>query len=189
MKINGFSVNSRFFDLNSELFRGHTFASLRKEMADEFRETHFYSTDGLSSCLRISKVRQALSWSLQGPKLFLLASISLPSLRPTDLSGKLARHRSLSARRQDQALSLGISRPGLPQHLGQRQCGPRLAHLRRFRAGVDRYRAQAFRPRGLRLGTPTDRLRSRFHHHRSLPGALSLGQISPTQRRGETAYA
>ena len=46
---------------------------------------------------------------------------------------------------------------------------PQLAHLRRFRSGVDRASAEAVRRRAFRRGTGTDRLRPGLHHDRPLP--------------------
>src|SRR3990167_4840615 len=105
MKKEGFSAKSRFFDLNPESPCGHTFAPLRKEAANEFRKNHLCPTDGLSSRLRLSQVRRALSWPIQGQEFLVLGTIPLSGLRSTDLSGKPARHRGLSARRRDQTLS------------------------------------------------------------------------------------
>ena len=188
MKSKDFQGNERFFDLNWDSRRSHTFAVPRKEVADESRQNALCPVDGFSPGLRIPQMRRAVSWTLQGPKFFLLGSFSLLGLRPTDLPGKPARHRSLSAVGAAEALSFGYPGTSIPQYFGQRQRRAGLADLRRLCPGVDLPSPSALCPRGLRPGVGSNRLRSRFHYHRSVPGALSLGQVPQTQRSGETAY-
>src|SRR4030042_3511585 len=188
IKKKSFLAKVTFFDLNSAPLHSHTFAEPRKEMADELWQNDLRSIDGLSSHLRISQVRYALSGSLQSQELFLLGSISQPGLRATDLSGKPARHRGLFACDSLQALSFGIPQPGVPQHLGQRQRRARLAPLRRLRPGADLPSAPALRPRRFRAGAGTGGLRPRFYHHRFVPGPFPLGQVPNTERGGKDAY-
>ena len=64
----------------------------------------------------------------------------------------------------------------------------RLAHLRRLRPSVDPHRRGSLPRRILRSGIVRDRVCLRFHHHRFVPVAVSLGQVSAPQKRGQAAY-
>src|SRR5258707_1236109 len=175
-------------DLNSKLVQPMLPRFSRKGMVDEFRQIDLCTTDGLSSCKSISPVRPTLSRRLQTQKLLLLGPVSLHGFRATNLSRESARYRSLPARATDQTLPSRHSRPGLAQHLSPCELGARLAHLRRLCASADYPRASALRGRQLRRRVGPDRLRARCHHDRFVPGAFSLGQVSQTQRSGETAH-
>ena len=94
-----------FIDLKSERLISHTLASTLKEMAYEFWNYYFLSTNGFSTSIRIQQTSQALRWKLQGQKFFVLGSVSLHGLCSTHLSGKLARYRSMPAFLPKQTLS------------------------------------------------------------------------------------
>ena len=89
---------------------------------------------------------------------------------------------------QQQTLSHGLSRKGLPQYLGPCQPSPRLAHLCRLRPSPDHPSPQSLCQRKFWSRTGTNGLCPGFHHHRSLSFAFPLGQVPPTQRRRQTAY-
>src|SRR5437762_6600479 len=82
-------------DLNSERAKSMLPRLLRKELLDECWPIDLFTTNGLSSCSRVSPVRCALQGRLQTQELFLLGPVSMHGLRPANLSRKLARHRSL----------------------------------------------------------------------------------------------
>src|SRR6266699_6721755 len=103
-------------DLNSERVKSMLPRPLRKELLDECWSIDLLTTNGLSSCSRVSPMRYALPGRLQTQELFLLGPVSLHGLRPADVPRKLARYRSLSAGQPNQALSHGYSRPRLAQH-------------------------------------------------------------------------
>src|SRR5437773_7627310 len=124
-------------DLNSERVKSMLPRLLRKELLDECWPIDFFTINGLSSCSRVSPMRSSLHRRLQTQELFLLGPVSVHGLRPANVSRKLAGYRSLSAGQPNQALSHGHPRPRLSQHAGQRQLGPRLAHLRRLRSLAD----------------------------------------------------
>ena len=88
-----------------------------------------------------------------------------------------------------QAVSHGVSRTHLAQHLGARQRNAPLAHLCRFRARADRSGAPDVSPRTVRGGVGRNRLCARFHDHRFVFVAVSLGAVSPSQKRGQSAHA
>src|SRR3990170_227250 len=168
---------------------GHTSVSQRKEMAYEYRKNRFCPTDGLRPIVRVSPMRRALQRQLQGQELFLPGSIPLHGFCTADLPGKSAGYRGVPAHGQDQALSHGDSRQGLPKHLGPRQRDPRLENLCRLRSGADSNGQRAVRSRGFRIGARPDSLRPRCHDHRSLSFGFPLGQIPQGQSRSEAPYA
>jgi hypothetical protein len=77
---------SAVIDLNAILYNRRSFAlqgATDEHPADRLRPDH-----GLSADDRIPKMRPALSWQLQSPKILLLRSVFLPGFCPTDLQGK-----------------------------------------------------------------------------------------------------
>src|SRR6267154_3916221 len=161
---------------------------LRMRRADEFWEIDLCTTDGLSSFQEFSTLCQTLSRRLQTQDVFLLGSVSLHDLRTANLSREFTRHRSLPASATNQALPSRHSRQSVAQYPGPCELGPRLAHLCRLCAGADYPRPSALCRRQLRRRVGPDCLRTRCHHHRFVPGAFSLGQVSQAQRSGEAAH-
>src|SRR5215207_8905120 len=80
-------------DLNSKSAKPMLPQPMRKEMADEWCQIDFLSTNGLSPLDSVSGMRYTLSRRLQAQKLFLLGPVSLYGFCATDLSRKLARYR------------------------------------------------------------------------------------------------
>src|SRR6185312_9229015 len=119
-------------DLNSKSAKPMLPQPVRKELTNEWQQIGLFSIDGLPLLVPVSGMRRTLSWRLQTQELLLLGSVSLHGLCPADVSRKPARYRSLSACQSNQALSHGYSGPHFAQHLGPRQLGARLAHLRRL---------------------------------------------------------
>src|SRR5229473_7332223 len=189
LKVRRLSPMHRGIDLKSKPVPPLHARHLRQRRADEFWQIDLCTTDGLSSFQEFSTLCQTLPGRLQTQDVFLLGSVSLHELRAANLSRESARYRSLPARATHQALPSRHSRPSLAQYLGPCELGTRLAHLRRLRAGVDYPRASALRKRQLRRRVGPDCLRARCHHHRFVPGAFSLGPVSPAQRSSETAHA
>src|SRR6185503_10037627 len=116
-------------DLKSKSAKSLLPQLLRKEMADEWWQIDLFTTDGLSTLGPVPRMRCPLPRRLQTQKLFVLGPVSMHGVRPAYVPRKFARHRGLSARQPNQALSHGHSRSGLAQHPGQRQLGTGLAHL------------------------------------------------------------
>ena len=96
---------------------------------DATAENDFCPAHGLDSSADFPPDRAATPRRLQNAPVLLLGSVSVPGLRPTDLSGELARHRSLPALAVFAALPLGDSRLGFPQHAGSRQRASSLADV------------------------------------------------------------
>src|SRR5215475_15826844 len=176
-------------DLNSKSAQPMLPQLTRKELADEHRQIDFLSTDGLSAMDSVPGVRRTLSWRLQTKKLFMLGPVSLHGFCSTDVSRKSARYRSLPASQSIQALSHGYSWPRLAEYVGQRQLGARLAYLRRFCTSANQPGQRAVPQRRFQPDIAGDNLRARHHHDRLVPVALSLGLLSQTQRRCQTAHA
>src|ERR1035437_6875766 len=129
---------------------------------------HFFSTHFLSSRPPVSSLRGAVSGRFSLAWAVLLGTVSGHGVRPTTLPRESARHRSLSPRAGCETLSSRLSPHGCALHVGRRQRGPRLAHLRRLRTDTDRYRATALRERCHGRGTGSQPLRAGLDHHRSL---------------------
>src|SRR6266478_1659636 len=130
-----------------------------------------------------------LSRLLSTEELLLLGPIPLHELRPTDLPRKPPRHRSLSAFDEPKTLPHGPSRASSTIDIGRCQRGARLADLRRFRTGPNRHRAAVVLTRSDWCGPGSKLVCAGFDDHRSVPLAVSVGQVPQDQRRGEDAYA
>src|ERR1700730_1622377 len=176
-------------DLNSKAVKRMLPQLLRKELADEFWQIDLRTTDGLSSFIRVSPMRRTLPGQLQTPELLLLGPVSLHGLRAVNLSRKPARHRSLSARESNQALSSGHPWSRLAEHAGKRKLGTRLADLRRLRSLANQPSASTIPRRRFQPGIAANSLRVGCHDHRSVPVAVSLGLLSQTQRGRQTAHS
>ena len=130
-----------------------------------------------------------IPWPLQNEKLFMLGSIPLHGLCPAHLSREPERYRSLSSVESIETLPHGYPRQSLSQYLGPCQRGSGLANLCRLRTDFDRPRQSPLCERSFWRGLGSSGLCSGFHHHRSLPVALSMGQVPQTQRRCQIAHA
>jgi hypothetical protein len=109
MIIDKITAQEALIDLNLESSKTHTPDVLQREIANEFRENDFCSTDGLYTSIRIPKVRRAPRRQLQGQELRLLGSISHNGFCSTNLSREPARYRSLPPYGSGQTLSHGLS--------------------------------------------------------------------------------
>src|SRR5450756_891897 len=94
-------------------------------------------------------MRGPLPGRLPAEEFFLLGPVSSDGLRSVDLSREPARHRSVPAIDEQQALPHGVPRSRGALHAGGSQRVARLAHLCRFRASPHRHCATAVCPRCL----------------------------------------
>jgi len=88
-------------------------------------------------------MRVALPWRLPAEEFLLLGSVSGDGLRSVDLPREPARHRSMPAVDERQALPHGVPQSRGTLHAGGSQRVARLAHLCRFRASPHRHCATA----------------------------------------------
>src|SRR3972149_44203 len=159
-----------------------------KGMTYVLRIARFRSVDGLSPPARIYQVCQTLPRRLSHQQFFLPRSISLHGIRATDLPRKSPRHRNLLAGLAAKTVSRWIPQHGRSQYACQCQSATRLADLRRLCSSIDRSCEEVVPTRRHRFRVRANRLRLRFHHHRSLFVVVSVGQVSPSQGCGQTAY-
>src|SRR5208282_3463585 len=177
------------FDLNSECLFGHAGSAPREGATHAGWQNGLRAVDGFHSHARISALCESLWRQLQSQHIFLLGPIALYGFCAIDRPRRFARNRNLSARLGPATVSRGGARPRLAQHARRRQRNARLSDLRRPGASSDCHGALLVRRRKLRGGVAADRLRPRLHHHRSVPGAFSLGTLSRPKCGRQDAYA
>ena len=153
---------------------------------DAYRQAGVCAVDGTSAADDFSSLCGALWWTSQDQAVHLFGSIPVDGLCAIDLSRESQRHRSLSARAVRQALSLGYPQHRVAQHPGQRQRNSRLAHLLRVRTASDRDGAKALCQRAFWSRSERHGLRSRCHHHRSVPVGIPVGTV-PFDQGGDQA--
>ena len=132
---NGLGTLKFVNDLNSLVEYSHSTPT--GGVANAYRTNRLCATDGSSSVARVSQVRPAIRRQLQSSRFFMSGPIPLHGFCPTDLSGKPAGYRSLSANDAVPIVPHWNSGQRLPQYLGLCQRNQGLAYLRRFCAGVD----------------------------------------------------
>src|SRR3990172_2033395 len=174
--------------LTSKSISGHPSVNQQGGMTYEYGKNHLRSGDGPCPLARISPLRRTVSRRLQNPALLLARSISLHGLCPTDVPGKLARHRGLSESPVLQALSHGHSRGHLPKHAGVCQRASGLASLCRLCPRVDSAGQGAVCQRHVPHRLERDRLCPRLDHHRSVSVPVPVGPVSQTKRRDQAAH-
>lgn len=162
--------------------------STRKGMRNVHGTNRFFAVDGLLAQTRFRQLRPTIWRQLPNPEILLFRSIPLHDLRANHIPGKPPRYRNMSACTGIQTLSCWHSRQGLSKHSCRCKREKRLAYLCRLRPGFDRHRQKTVCQGKLRNRSGTDGIRLRFHHHRSLSFAVSLGAISQTQGRRQTAH-
>ena len=145
-------------------------------------------TDGSPSPARISPVCATLRRQLSSAEFLVLGPVSLHGVCAVDLSRKSAGYRGVPAFAGAAALSLGHSRHCLAQHSGRCQRKPRLAHLCRFRCGLDCRSAATLRSRGAGAGLGQHRIRLGLHHRRSVHDDVPLGALQVGPARPEVAH-
>src|ERR1035441_9945210 len=159
-----------------------------RTMAHESGAHRFLAIDQLSSRPRVPSLRRALSGRPATARPHLLGSVPGDGLRPVDLSGESARHRSLFTCVAGQALPLGIPWPSGALDAGGRERSARLAHLRRFRLPADCNRARIVCPRAHGRRSGREPVCSGFDNHRSMSGAVSVGPVPAAQGSRQDAH-
>jgi hypothetical protein len=175
-------------DLNGRSRGPHAVAPGSRGERHVHRQARLCAGDGARADAQLSPVCAALPRQSQEQILHLPRPIPVHGLRPAHLSRESARHRSLPTRRAQQALPHGHSRGHLPKHAGQREQGPRLAHLRRVCPNPDRNRPAPLCGRRLRGRTVQYRLRAGRHHHRPVPVGVPWANFRQSKGGSETAH-
>lgn len=180
-----------FFDFNRKIhFSADSLVGLVPEgISNEHGAYYIFAVDGLASQVRIRQMRSAISRRQTSQDFHLLRSVSHDGFRPVDISGKSSRHRNVSHRSEEQALSCGNQREYFPQHSGRCERKKRLANLRRFCAGTHRASQGAVCRGGFRSRTGRSGLRIGLHNDRPVPLALSLGEVPQAKGRNQTSHA
>src|ERR1700680_4667542 len=110
---------------------------------DEFGKTGVRADYGASAADDVSPLCGALRGRAQSQIVLVPRSIPVHGLCAAYLSGEPAGHRSVFACSRYQAVSPGYPRQRSAQHLGQRECGARLAYLCDLGPVADRNRPPA----------------------------------------------
>src|SRR6266566_1363178 len=176
-------------DLNMRHATREPSGSSSRRSAHVRRQIGIRSTDGTSAAAYVATVCRALSESL--PDIDVLASRSIlgDGVCAIDLSRESARYRDVLACAFGKALPLGYSWADCTQHTGRCQREARLAHLSRSGIVAHSDGAQTLCGRRLRRRAEEHRLRARYHDHRSVSDALSVGTLSKAQSGGQASHA
>src|SRR5271157_135717 len=180
-----------FFDFNCKRrFCQYSAAfHFRRKAADEYWSNHLFAAHGLFPSLRFSSLRGSLPGEPLRQELLLQRSVPLLGVCPAHVSREPARHRSLPACATVEALPHGLSQSGFSRYSSRRQRTPRLAHLPRFRARLNLYCSPTLSGRTSGHRFCQCGLRVRFHDDRPVSHLVSVGAVSPTQKRRQTPYA
>ena len=139
-----------------------------------------------SAADNVSAVRGPVRRRAQGQELFLPRSISVHGVRSTDVWGKSARHRSVSASARKQAVPHGHSKPSVAQHACRCQPSARLAYLRRLCAVSDPDCSAFVCGRTVWSRSERDGLRLGCQYHRLVSLGVFLGTVSFGQSGDQT---
>ena len=120
---------------------------------------------------------KSLQRQLENKEFFMLGSISLHGLCPTDLPGESSGHPGMSSCIPAKALSYGLSRQGLTKHSGTCQPGKRWANICRFCPCSHTKTTKPLYRRSFWCTIETNCICTGFHHHRSLSVIISMGYI------------
>src|SRR5918996_2192095 len=176
-------------DLNFEPLICHPARNLFAGVIDGYGQTGLCAVDGTFAADDFSSMCGALRWTSQDQAFHLFGSIPVDGVCATDLSRESQRYRGVSSCALHQALSLGLSQHRGAQHPGQRQRDSGLAHVMRIRTASDRDGAKALCQRAFWSRSERHGLRSRCHHHRSVPVGVPVGPVSFDQSGYQAAYA
>jgi hypothetical protein len=155
---------------------------------DVHRNDCFLTTDAATSMAAISDFCRSLPGRPQGEDLPLHRAFSRDGVCATDLSRKLARHRSMPPSYGTKTVSHGHSQLGVTEQPFKRERKSRLAYLCRVRSNSDSGCPRTLRKRFHVSRSGCDSLRTRLNHNRSLYDAVSVGAFSPSEKCGEDAY-
>src|SRR3989344_3635355 len=175
-----------FFDLNLPACYCDAF---QQGASNEYGQNNFFPSHGIPADVRIPQMCRTLSWRTKDTELFLSRSVFEHSFRAVDVSRESSRYRVLFAFNVRASVSHGLPGKNFPEHAGRCKRKTRLAYLLRLCDGSDPQSTRTLYQRTLRHRTRQHGLRARFHDHRFVLDALSLGAFSKEQRSGQTSHA
>src|SRR3989338_1214044 len=175
-----------FFDLNLPACYCDAF---QQGASNEYGQNNLFPSHGIPADVRIPQMRRTLSWRTKNIKILMSRSVFEHSLRAVDVSREPSRYRVLFALNVRASVSHGLQGKDFPEHAGRCKRKTRLANLRRLCDDSDPQSTRALYQRTLRYRTRQHGLRARFHDHRFVLGALSLGAIPKEQRSYQASHA
>jgi hypothetical protein len=105
LKNNMISADCKFFDLKSGCGIPYSDPFHRKEMDDEQGENNICTADGVSSVIRISKMREKIQRGIQGQSILLSGTILCHGVCADSIQGESAGYRIMSGCARPKALS------------------------------------------------------------------------------------
>src|SRR3989339_225499 len=170
--------------------KGHTFRGKNLEaMIYEYWDNFVCSSYGFHFLAGFSTLRRTLLWEPQSETVFVLGSISMYGLCPTNISGEPSGHRNLFADDEAKVVSCRSARGDSKKHAGQRQQQTRLENLCGLCSDTDPKSKEVIRGRRFWRRTQAGRLRAGRDSNRFMPFLVSVGEVSQGQSRGEITYS
>src|SRR3989339_710216 len=170
--------------------KGHTFRGKNLEaMIYEYWDNFVCSSYGFHFLAGFSTLRRTLLWEPQSETVFVLGSISMYGLCPTNISGEPSGHRNLFADDEAKVVSCRSARGDSKKHAGQRQQQTRLENLCGLCSDTDPKSKEVIRGQRFWRRTQAGRLRAGRDSNRFMPFLVSVGEVSQGQSRGEITYS
>src|ERR1700733_1131394 len=184
-------TNSRLyrFQLSRAKSRRLFHKNLWKGLDDERWEVPLRATHGLVAQARFRSLCPQVQRKLSCQAILLLRSVSVYGVCSVDLPSQPPRYRNLFEFPESQTLPCWHPWLCRTQYAGSSQPKTRLTHLRRLCSDPHHTRQKALYQRSFGSRSGADGLRLRFHHDRSLFGALSVGSIPPPKSSHQTPHA
>src|SRR5215468_3391109 len=155
----------------------------------ERRPNRVRPAHGRTPQIRIRQMCSSLSRQSSDSLFAHLRAVLGFGFRSADLPRKLAGYRNLPPRIGFQTLSQWHWPTHCAKHSGRCERKTRLADLRRLRSGSHSTSRHPLCRRTLRRRPQGSRLCFGLDHHRSVLVVVSLGEVSPTQSRGQTPHS
>lgn len=158
---------------------------------NEQGKKRFFSTDGISASLRVSKVCSKIQWRIQSQKFFLHGPFFDHVVCTIDLQRKSERYDSMPECSGTKTLSYGDSHQTDEKQSCSCECKPGLENLSGICHGFDQKSDSTLRrhsPR-FRIQFARNGLCSGFYYYRPLPFSFSVGKVPETQRSCKASYS
>ena len=154
----------------------------------EYRQDFICSGCGFYLQVRFLKMYGSIPWQSQNIQHFVLGSIFVHVICPTDLLRKPSGHRSIFTCDDSKAVSPGVSRMHSQEHFSQCQQYSRLENLCRFCSDTNPRNEDIVCWGGFRARTRPCILRVGFYGYRFMLGSFPLGVLPQDQSSSETVY-